>query len=304
MPRAERLPFEAVPEVFTLAAALANGFTEKQLRGRRVARLRDGHYADAALAAEWHTLAAAVTGEPAGSALCDITAAQLWGLPKPWSRRNDNLVHVCVPAPRRASRRRDTAVHQRILLPGDVVRRADLPVTSPARTFLDLAACTELEELVALGDAILRTGCCGRQQLADRVGLAVGRRGRANALTALAMLDGRSQSPPESLIRVRAVRAGLPPPEPQCPVVSLSGQVIAHVDLGYREYKVGLEHEGRHHTEPRQFAIDTERYTAISAAGWLILRSSAPDLANGSARILAKLRTTLMLRGWDGKSST
>jgi hypothetical protein len=298
------MPFESVPQVFSFGDPLESGFTAKQLRGRHVTRLRYGRYADTRTVDEWHRLAAAVAGTPEGSALCDLTALALWSLPKPWSRRDDDRVHVCIPAPHRASRRQGVVMHQRVLTRGDVVTRSDLPRTSLARTYVDLAATVKLEELVAIGDAILRSRRCSLQRLSERVHAAAGKRGYAMAYAALPMLDGRAQSSPESLLRMRAVAARLPRPEPQCLVTSVHGKEIAHLDLDYKKYKVGLEHEGRHHTEPRQFAIDTERYSAISAAGWLILRSSAADLAGDSRRILDKLRTARILHGWDGESST
>lgn len=299
MAKARRLPFEAVPEVFSRAAALSGGFTADQLRGRRVERLRRGIYADAEAVTDWHRYATAIAGRSAGSALCDVTALRIWRLPLPWSCRADERIHVCVPAPHRPSRRNGVAIHQRILLPGDVAESAGLPVTSMARTFLDLAARAELDELVAVGDAILRTGRCSRERLVERLQVARRQRGLIRAISASELLDPRAQSAPESQLRVRIIAANLPAAQPQCPIVADSGRVIAHVDLGYEEYRVGLEHEGRHHTEARQFAIDTERYTAISAAGWLILRSSAVDLGGGSGRILGKLREALTRRGWQ-----
>jgi hypothetical protein len=159
-----------------------------------------------------------------------------------------------------------------------------------------------LEEIVAVGDAILRTGRCGLSRLTERVHLATGRRGLAKAIAALPMLDARAQSAPESVLRVRVVAEGLPPPEPQCPVFAADGRIIAHLDLGYRDYRVGLEHEGRHHTEPRQFAIDVDRHSALSAAGWLVVRSSAADLAGGSKRVLGRLSDALVSPGWHPQS--
>jgi hypothetical protein len=297
MPKARHLPFEAVPPVFDRATAAANGITARQLRGSRIVRVGYGRYADASAATQWHRYAAALAGLPPGSAICDLSALAMWRLPAPWSRREDERVHVCVPAPYAPTHRQGVVVHRRVLRSGDVVRRYGLPVTSLARTFVDIAASIELEELVAIGDRTLATGRCGPQRLAAQLKAAKGQRGLVRAKQALPMLDARAQSPPESVLRVRIVVANLPAPEPQCEVVLSSGQKI-HLDLGYREYRVGLEHEGRHHTEAKQFAIDTSRYTELSAEGWLILRSSADDLAGGSHRLLTNLRSALIHRGW------
>lgn len=286
-----------MPAVFDRETAAAHGVTARQLRGERVVRVGYDRYANAAAVTEWHRYAAALVGLPPGSGICDLSALRLWELPMPWSRRADTRIHVCIPVPYAPTHRQGVVVHRRILRPADVVRRYDLPVTSLARTFVDVAASVELDELVAIGDKTLRTGRCGLPRLAAQLQAAKGQRGLVRAKAALPMLDARAMSSPESILRVRVILANLPPPEPQCEVLFADGSKV-HLDLGYREYRVGLEHEGRHHTEPRQFAIDTSRYTDLSADDWLILRSSSTDLAAGSRRLLTKLRAALVHRGW------
>lgn len=288
-----------MPVIFSRADAIRHGVTDWQLRDSGIVRLRYDKYVASANDTEWHSWAAALGGLPDGAALCDVTALKAWQLATPWSQR-DAAIHICVPAPYPPSRRKGVVIHQRTLVAGEIVGWRGLPVTSIARTFVDLAAILDLEELVATGDAILRNRRCSRGRLAEVIAGAAGRRGIALARTALPMLSQLAHSVPESLLRVRAIAAGLPPPEPQCPVyLPGADEPFAHLDLGYRKYRVGLEHEGRHHTEPRQFAIDTERHTNLATADWLVLRSSAADLAGGSARILGKLRQTLILRGWQ-----
>jgi hypothetical protein len=71
---------------------------------------------------------------------------------------------------------------------------------------------------------------------------------------------------PESILRVRMILDKLPTPEPQCPIFSTTGAIIAHSDLGFPEYETAVEHEGRHHAEGDQFSYDVRRYTEISAA--------------------------------------
>ncbi|WP_163509962.1 hypothetical protein [Fodinicola acaciae] len=98
-------------------------------------------------------------------------------------------------------------------------------------------------------------------------------------------------------MRFRIVMAGLPAPQAQCPVYTGSGQLLAHVDLGWPQWRVAVEYEGRQHAEDGQFGYDVGRYTRLPAEGWLVLRASRADLAGGSQRFLALVRRTLVSRG-------
>jgi very-short-patch-repair endonuclease len=76
-----------------------------------------------------------------------------------------------------------------------------------------------------------------------------------------------------------------------------NGVVFAHVDLGYREQRVGMEYEGRGHAEGAQFDRDLDRYTELSALGWLILRASRRDLSGQSRVFVEQVRAALRRRG-------
>ena len=93
------------------------------------------------------------------------TAAELYGLPTHFSPD----VHAVVSPQRVLPQRRGLRVHERQLQDGDIVDLTGLRVTSPAQTFLDLAARNSPAELVVVGDALLRTGRLTREQLAERL---------------------------------------------------------------------------------------------------------------------------------------
>jgi hypothetical protein len=298
MPKARRLPLDALPPIFSRREALEAGVTDHQLAGRRLTRLGHGWYAtDARDRTRWAAALATCRGP---AALYGVTALRCYGMPIPWACRNDQTIHVCVPPTADAPQRSGITAHQRMMLPGDIVVVQGLPTTSPARTFLDLAGSLPVEELVGVGDAMLAAQILERDTLHARLTRVSRQRGIRAARIAAAMLDGRAASMPESTLRVRIINDNLPAPEPQCPIPSATtGVIIAYADLGYEHYRVAVEHEGRHHAEPDQFAKDTRRYTDISAADWLIVRSSAQDLANGSRHLLDSLRQTLIHRGWQ-----
>lgn len=270
--------------------------------GRRWQRIARDRYTDDEEITDAHRWRAALAGCPEGTAISHVSAVRAWDLPMPWRWQNDQTIHVSVPSPAFPPQRRGITGHQAQFIAGDVVDRSGVMVTSPERTFLDVAAALSPEQLVAFGDAMLRSRLTSRESLAHRIELAVRRRGIFLARLVLPALDERAQSIPESVLRVRLSNADLPPVTPQCPI-RLDARRTVHVDLGYPDFKVAIEHDGRHHYENiQQFEYDNTRYTDISAAGWLLIKSTGKDLATRSTLLITKVRRALITRGWRGKS--
>ncbi|MDQ1688316.1 MAG: hypothetical protein QOK42_1291 [Frankiaceae bacterium] len=82
-------------------------------------------------------------------------------------------------------------------------------ITSPARTFADLAREATLAQAVVLGDAILRRRIATVHELAEAVTRQAAWPGQRAAATALTLVDPRADSPLESLGRLGLVDAGL-----------------------------------------------------------------------------------------------
>jgi very-short-patch-repair endonuclease len=87
----------------------------------------------------------------------------------------------------------------------------------------------------------------------------------------------------------------LPEPAVQVPVLDSRGRVVAHGDLGYPEWKVLMEYEGRQHAEIGQFGWDVDRYSLMAADGWLVLRFAAH---HGRHAVVERTRRALVNRGW------
>jgi hypothetical protein len=230
---------------------------------------------------------------PPGAAFALETAAQLYGLPT----HSSPDVHAVVRPQRVLPQRRGLRVHVRRLEDDDVIRLAGLLVTSPAQTYLDLAARTSPAELVVVGDALLRGGRLMPQDLARRLARADGVRGVVRARACAPLLSPLAMSRPESLMRYWLTASELPDPEIQVPVVDRWGREVAHADLGYARWKVALEYEGRQHAERDQFGRDIDRYSLMAADGWLILRFAARHV-NGPSVLLDRTRRALVSRGW------
>ncbi|MGY1620402.1 hypothetical protein ACI797_26990 [Geodermatophilus sp. SYSU D00691] len=280
---------------YTWREARARGATRRQITqdGRSVAR---GLYVSSAVPPTLLVRCRAWTRLlPPDSAFGLETAATLLGAPLDPPPAVQVVLRPRPVLPRRAG----LAVHVRDLRTEDVVELAGLRITSGAQTLLDLSARLPPGELLAVGDALLRGGHLAPAALAARLERADGVRGVVRARAVAPLLRAEAQSRPESLVRWWLHEAGLPVPVPQLPVRDRWGREVAHVDLGYEEWKVALEYEGRQHADPRQFGMDVDRYSLMAADGWLVLRYAGRHLAR-PAVVVERTRRALLSRGWAG----
>jgi very-short-patch-repair endonuclease len=82
-------------------------------------------------------------------------------------------------------------------------------------------------------------------------------------------------------------------PEPELQVAVLTQHGTCFLDLGWPEFRVGAEYDGREpHSSAEQFARDRRRWRGLEAAGWRVLPFSAADLRN-PAGVVAEIRAAL-----------
>jgi Protein of unknown function (DUF559) len=263
--------------VFVGAHAVAEGWlTRRQLREGPYVRVLHGVYADPSLPRD-HLLRcrAASLLMPRGAALGGRSAAALLGAPGP---SYGDPVTVVLPPPLKWTGPAGVRVHRTDLADHEVVPSGqDLVVTPPLRTAWDLAVLERLPTAVGVLDAMLRLGLVTAPELSGLLGRRVGRWGRQRARRAFDLADPRSESPPESWVRVACALGGLPAPIPQFDVVH-EGTWLARVDLAWPEARVVVEYEGEHHFDGLQIARDDVRLQRLVATGWTVIRLSAADL--------------------------
>jgi hypothetical protein len=140
-----------------------------------------------------------------------------------------------------------------------------------------VAALETTSNAVGILDALIRAGVLDRPTLDRLLRGRAGRWGSRKVRRAFELVDGRSQSPPESWVRVACVLAGLPLPVPQFHVWEC-GVKLAETDLAWPEAKLIVEYEGEYHFDELQIARDDRRYERLVAAGWRVIRLSSHDL--------------------------
>jgi very-short-patch-repair endonuclease len=171
---------------------------------------------------------------------------------------------------------------------------AGIPVTSPARTALDLGCWYPTMTAVAGIDALARAieiKAADVELLASRY---LGRRGVARAREAIELSDAGAQSPKESWLRVVLIQAGLPRPQTQIPVRNEFGNAIAYLDMGWEDVKVAVEYDGeQHRSDRRQYTWDVRRLETLERLGWIVVRVLAGDRP---AEVIRRVRAALARR--------
>lgn len=174
------------------------------------------------------------------------SAARLHGLPM-WTGL-DRTVRLTDPTLWRIGR--GFRVNAADLGGAEVTRVGRLPVTSAARTLVDCAREWDLDDSVVAMDAALLAGAVTRDKLRTALAGQYCWPGTPRARRAVALADGRAESPLETRGRLRLVGAGLPPNDLQVEV-PVGARMVAVADAWYEEAAVAVEFDGRvKYTDP------------------------------------------------------
>lgn len=255
----------------------ASPHTRQQLRARQFTRVTRDVYLRAPAEVDLRRRALAAGLVLPGSVACLTTAALLTRLPAD----DDGLVHVARPGDAAWSLRDDVAVHRLDVAADETLDLGGLRVTHGPRTLADLAAHLPLEDLVAVGDVVLRR--YGVAAVARAVDRARGRPGVVRLRQAFALLHSGSDSPAESRARVRLHLAGFTSLVPAVVIRDELGGWLAAADLGDAVARVAVQHDGKGHFSgdegraAKQRRHDAERDDLSRDQGWEVVVSTARD---------------------------
>jgi len=119
----------------------------------------------------------------------------------------------------------------------------------------------------------------------------------------LELADGGAESPQETRLRLVLVRGGLPRPVTQVPVANERGRVVRRIDMGWPEWKVGVEYDGEQHwKDPAAYEADIDRLEFLSGKGWLIIRTSARHM-HAPSEVVRRASRALHSRGWSPETA-
>jgi hypothetical protein len=223
-----------------------------------------------------------------GAVLSHASAGAAWDI----RRTAGAQVHVSVLDRRRVRLPGLTAHRPRRVGPDELTRCGGLPITTPARTVLDLAATglrgRPLEAALDRAEFL---------RLLDFTGLdgLVARQPRRSGSPALRALLARyevgsaiTRSEFEERFLALCDRAGLPRPGVNAVVEG------RETDFRWPDHRLVAEVDGyAYHRSPSAFVADRERDVALVLAGWRVLRFTWEQVTRRPTRVIAALRRAL-----------
>jgi hypothetical protein len=308
MKTARPLPEDLQGRPFTVAAAERAGVSPKRLRHRSLTRLGKSIRVQGPTA----MLPLTVRVQPfievnERCAASHLTAAELLSLPRVRKQTAD-MHHIIRPEGEAHLNRPHVIVHRMKLYEDEVTTVDGVPVTTPERTWLDMAELLSVDDLVAMGDSCVRVPraalegrdmpLCSLEDLQLMIDRHKGKRGLRRAKEAIKLIRVGSDSLQETLLRLAIVRAGLPEPELNVPIIAEDGTRHHEPDLSYRKYRIGIEYEGEHHGEEGQIVRDIARSERYLALGWTEVRISKRHMVNDAKPAAAKVQVALVQAGW------
>lgn len=176
-----------------------------------------------------------------------------------------------------------------VAIDDDEIQAIDgMQVTTAARTAVDLACRYPLDPAVAAIDALARATRLKVPDIELAAGRHPGRHGLERARRAIELVDPGAESPQETRVRLLIIRAGYPPPDTQIPVYNGYGALIGEVDMGWRDLKIAVDYEGKHHRMSRErFDKDIRRIRELTEAGWIVIRVTVQDTEATILRLIA-----------------
>ncbi len=217
--------------------------------------------------------------------LAGFSAAVLWGTK--WIDADRPAACNC---PRRLPAPEGVDVYRDVLTECDVTVRHGIALTTPVRTAFDLGRRLELDDAVAVLDAMYQTKRVSKQQLADYARRHPGSAHIRRLREAIELSDEGGESPQETRTRLAIIRDGLPRPDTQKYVLRSDGAAIGRVDMLWPRWRVIVEYEGDGHRAGSQFDRDCARWNTLQDHGWQVIRvkngTLDPDERGATMRLI------------------
>ena len=279
---------------FSRAEARAAGITLNELLSPRYQKVIYDCYVASSVSITTQLRAeAALHASAPHTYISHFTAAELWGGVVP----DTPDVHVSGPDQTHRCRRRGVKAHTSDGKPAPIHHRG-LSISSPAQTFLDLAAVgLTLVELVVLGDSLVKAERITPTELIQAATDWDGR-GVKLARRAAGYVREGVDSAMESRLRMLIVLAGLPEPDVNVIFRNADGSWLIRLDLYYGAYRLLVEYDGRQHAEnTRQWRRDITRRETLDRMGIRLLIVTKEDLYDSPEEVLVRVRDALVERG-------
>ena len=302
---------EQIPLIASTPYAAKRGMTNDQVRQRvrsgEWERIRRGFYLTSA---DWlseeldefaiarirhaHRAIAAVHANPR-SVVAYESAAAVLSCPT-WSSV-DIPVNLVVANDQWTGKRAGLRI-RRLELPPEHVDRSKIPITTPARTWLDITCRGSLANSLVVGDGLLARSLTTHEELADMARFAevAALPGRTRVRRALPHLDAQRESPLESASAAYFITHRIRRPRVQVEIFDRAGAFLARVDFLWDDLPSGTrvigEADGRiKYLDATALYEEKRREDALRALGFKVVRWGAAELRN--ADLAGRLRQVL-----------
>jgi hypothetical protein len=182
---------------------------------------------------------------PPGAAVTGRVAAQVWGVALD---ALDERVEII--SSRRIRLTSDVLVHTGYIAHDEVTVHRGVTLTRPLHTAWELARAWPDVDAIGWIDALARRQRLTRSELRAHARRHASESRSRAATRTLHLADPRSESPPESRLRLEMLRAGLPLPIPQFRLV-VDGFFVARLDFAWPALKFAVEYDGQWHVDAR-----------------------------------------------------
>jgi hypothetical protein len=180
-------------------------------------------------------------------------------------------------------------VHTAALPQGHVAVAGCVPLTSVARTVVDVARTSSFRAGVVAADSALRRELTFKADLHSVMTACARWPGIETARQVVAFSDARSESALESIARVAFHEQGLPAPDLQV-WVGDDDELIARTDFLWREYRTVGEADGAlKYADPSRARAQLERDTRLREAGFEVVHFTWEEIIHSPAQVAARI---------------
>jgi len=206
----------------------------------------------------------------------------------------DGIVAITVPPGTRIGPygRANVIRHSAELPAEHVTRLYGMPVTTAARTVIDIARMSTFMEGVVVADSALQERHASKTELRRVLARCERWPGIGQARNVVDFADGLAESVLESCARITFRDQGLPPPELQVHIAGRDGRLIARVDFCWRHCHTIAEADGLAKYESGGKAIaELKRDRLLREAGYEVVHFTWQELFGDPVLVATRIRT-------------
>jgi len=164
-----------------------------------------------------------------------------------------------------------------------------LPLTTAARTVVDLARTSPFRAGVVAADSALHQRLATKDELLSVLEFCARWRGTSVAADVIAFADARSESPLESIARAVFRDGGLPAPKLQALIGT--AEDVARVDFFWKKYRTIVEVDGAiKYADPARAIAQLERDSWLRSLGYEVVHLTWEEITTRPEVVVARIR--------------